>query len=329
MPWLSHSHLRYRHMAIKLIDWKKWLRVARPSKSPAVLTARHIYIIPTRYGLFFAVILIAMLTGSINYSLSLGFVLTFLLAGMGVVAMLHTWRNLAHLVITSRRIDPVFAGEDAIFEIMVKEDKQRPRYSIGAHFNEIIPTYADIGASSETSLKLALPAKKRGWLNPGRITFFTEFPLGLFHAWSYVEFDCRCLVYPHPASQSVPIPSTPDQGAAGSLDARTGDDDFAGHRQYQLGDSPKRVDWKASSREQGILTKLFQGEAQSILWLDWESLPGIDSEQRIQQLTRWIIDAHADRQPYGLRIPKHEFPPNTGEDHYAACLQALALLEIV
>ena len=312
----------------RLSGWRQWLRVAGSPHAPATLTARHIYIIPTRYGVLFTVILLAMLTGSINYSLSLGFVVTFLLAGMGVVCMLHTWRNLAHLVVDFRQAAPVFAGSDAAFEITLKENRGRIRHSIIAYFDEDKPAFGDLSAFQENVLPVPVKSTRRGWLTPGRLTIYTEFPLGLLHAWSYVALDCRCLIYPHPASKSLPVPSAADQGTAGVLDARHGDDDFAGHRQYQTGDSPKRVDWKASSREQGMLTKQFQGEAQSSLWFDWFSVPEAEGEARIQQLTRWIMDAHAEQRAYGLRLPGEEFPPNTGTAHYHACLQALALMHV-
>lgn len=313
------------------LHWKNWLRVVRADGADAELSARHIYILPTRYGLLYAFILLAMLVGSINYTLSLGFVLTFLLAGMGVIAMLHTWRNLAHLRIESRRAEPVFAGEDAVFEIAASEHRLRPRYAVAAHFESGSVVYANIAAGNEAIFKLALPTSRRGWLPAPRISFSSEFPLALFHAWSYVELAVgnhhRCLVYPQPAPHGVAVPSSNNQGTAGALDANQGDDDFAGHRNYQLGDSPKRVDWKASSREQGLLTKQFLGEAQTSLWLDWATTPGADTEQRISQLTRWVIDSHANRQSYGLRLPRQVFPPNSGEAHYRQCLQALALMD--
>jgi uncharacterized protein (DUF58 family) len=314
--------------ALKIPDWKQWLRTARPDNAPAVLSRRHIYILPTRYGLLYALVLIGMLVGSINYTLSLGFVMTFLLAGVGNMAMLHAWRNLAYLTVASRRIDSVFAGEDAVFEIVVTDTKQRARYAVVAHFDGQPSVYADIPASGQGLFNLRLPARKRGWLKAGRITFHTEFPLVLFHVWSYVQLDCRCLVYPHPAMNHLPVPASADEGRSGKLAATSGDDDFAGHRTYQFGDSPRRVDWKASSREQGMFTKQFQGEAQNSLWLDWSLTPGIDAEQRIRQLTRWIVDAHANHQSYGLRLPGQEFSPNTGEAHYRLCLQTLALMDV-
>jgi uncharacterized protein (DUF58 family) len=316
-------------IALKLPDWTRWLRIARAENAPAVLSRRHIYILPTPYGWFFAFVLLLMLVGAINYTLSLGFVLVFLLAGMGNMAMLHTWRNLAHLHVTAGRIDPVFAGEEASFEVLIADTKHRARYAIAAQFDEVRsnePLYIDIHENSQVLVRLGLPTERRGWLTAGRIKLHTEFPLALFHVWAYVDLHTRCLVYPSPALNTLPLPSAPDQNAKGNADATSGDDDFFGHRTYQLGDSPKRVDWKASSREQGMFTKQFQGTAQSSLWLDWSTTPGNDDEQRIRQLTRWVMDADAENQPYGLRLPGREFSPNIGKAHFHQCLQALALM---
>lgn len=313
--------------ALRLPDWKNLLRTARPSSAPAKLGRRYIYILPTRYGLMYAVVLIGMLVGAINYTLSLGFVLTFLLAALGNVAMLHTWRNLANLTITTGRMEPVFVGEDARFELIATDHSGRPRYAIAAHIADQAPAYADIAAFGQAKLLLTRPAKRRGWQQAGKITFFTEFPLGLFHAWSYVELDCRCLVYPHPAMPGLAVPSASAEGSTGAAESTGGDDDFAGLRAYQFGDSSRRVDWKASSREQGLMTKQFQGEAKLSLWLDWQLTPGHNVEQRISQLTRWVIDAHAANHNYGLRLPGVELPPANNDGHYHACLEALAILD--
>ncbi|MEO7345298.1 MAG: DUF58 domain-containing protein, partial [Methylotenera sp.] len=87
-----------------------------------------------------------------------------------------------------------------------------------------------------------------------------------------------------------------------------------------------RVDWKASSREQGLLTKQFQGEASATLWLDFTATTGENIEVRISQLTRWVLDANSQQLKYGLRLPNKSINPNTGDSHYHQCLTALALM---
>lgn len=312
-------------MTFTLPNWRNLLRTAHQQRDMAVLDSRHIYILPSRLGLIFALIVLAMLIGTINYTLSLGYVLTFLLAGVGVVTMLHTWRNLAHLTVTPGKSSPVFVGEQARFVVLPADNNNRERLAIGAFTAKQSPSYTDIPALGRGQLELTLNATQRGWLELGRFTIFTEFPLGLFHVWSYVEVGARCLVYPQPAPPGLPLPAAIGADSSGGSKAAGGDEDFSGVRDYQVGDSPRRIDWKSSARTTGLLTKQFHGDAQAWLWLDWNLSPGNDVEQRIAQLTRWVLDAHAARLSYGLRIPDAEIAPDSGETHFHQCLETLAL----
>src|SRR3954451_2640792 len=90
-----------------------------PERGTVVLVHRRGYIVPTRMGATFAATVLILLVGSINYALSLGFALTFLLAGMGLAGMVHTARNLARMAVSVGRTEPVFAGEAAQFRIFL------------------------------------------------------------------------------------------------------------------------------------------------------------------------------------------------------------------
>jgi hypothetical protein len=69
--------------------------VRAPEPAPIILTQRRVYVLPTAAGLSYGTALIVILLGAMNYNLSLGHALVFLLAGLGVVTILHTfatWR---------------------------------------------------------------------------------------------------------------------------------------------------------------------------------------------------------------------------------------------
>lgn len=312
-------------MTLVFPDWKKLLRTARQTTNTAILDRRHVYILPTRSGMLFGLVLLGMLLGAINYSLNLGFVLAFWLGGLGVVAMLHTWRNLAHLVVSPGKTIPVFVGESAHFVFLARDTKHRARLAIGLQRGKEAPVFGDVTADGSTTLTLALPTAKRGWLKPGRISLFTRFPLGLFHAWGYVELEATCLVYPRPAPPGLPLPPFSVNAQPQGNHAIGGDEDFSGLRNYRIGDSLRRVDWKASAREQGMYTKEFEGQGQQVLWLKWEMTTGQEIESRISKLTRWVLDAHEAGLTWGLSLPGSQIAPARGEAHLHDCLQALAL----
>jgi uncharacterized protein (DUF58 family) len=306
-------------------DWRILLRTARQTSGHATLDRRHVYILPTRFGLLFGVVVLGMLLGAVNYSLSLGFILAFWLGGLGVVAMLHTWRNLAHLVVSPGRVDPVFAGGTARFHYLVSDHSHHPRYSIRLQRGEDIASGGDIAADGSAGFTLALPTERRGRLRPGRLMVSTTFPLGLFRAWGYVELDTAGLVYPCPAPPGAPLPIAAVDAKPQGSHAAGGDEDFSGLRSYRTGDSMRRVDWKASAREQGLFTKEFHGQGQQVLWLAWEMTPGRDVEARLSLLTRWVLSAQEAGLAWGLRLPGAQFAPGNGEAHLRDCLQALAL----
>lgn len=292
---------------------------------PVRLTQRRIYILPTRHGLLFALLLLLLLIGSINYGLGLGFVLTFLLVSMGLVSILHTWRNLAGLVISSIRIPAVFAGDDAAFEISVENPGGLHRYTIGLmQAAPMLPTYANVPPRREAQLSLRTPAEKRGWLPSPRFHLFTEYPLGLLHAWTYVYLDAKCLVYPRPEINAPALPLS-GKKTGGMAREEAGYDDFASLRNYRLGDSPKHIAWKAVAQEKGLLTKQFSGDSGGEVWLDFSVLDGLNSEARLSRLTRWVIDADKAQLHYGLRLPNQNIPLAHGLEQRTRCLEALAL----
>ena len=300
-----------------------------PEHGVIVLVHRRVYILPTRLGWMFAATLGILLAGSINYALSLGFALTFTLGGLGLAAMVHTARNLARMAVSSGRADPVFAGESAQFRLHLEARARFDRPAILArHLGCGAQLVVSIAAHAIGEVALAVPATKRGWLPLGRVMLETRFPLGIFRAWSYVEPDARCLVYPR--AEHSPLPRSSPEATAGAVRALApGNEDFTGLRAYQLSDSPRHVAWKSVARTEEMLTKQFSGEAAAELWLDWGLLPaGLGLEQRLSRLAGWVVAAERSGARYGMRLPGIEIAPERGSAHRAACLQALALYQL-
>ncbi len=295
--------------------------------SSQTLDTRSIYVLPTGYGVFFALMLYCMLMGSINYSNSMGFLLTFLLAGIALVGMLYTYRNLASLKVHAGRNKAVFAGDMAEFKLHVQTSYEHSAFNIMLGTKRRQGQLGDVPGHDMQHYTIKVATQQRGLQALGRIRISTEFPLGLFHVWSWLAIESHVLVYPKPSGvQSTPPPSLHSQGE--QYTAPSGHDDFAGIRNYQPSDSLGHIAWKALAKEQDLLTKQFSGLAGTELWLDWEQLSGLSTEQRLSQLCQWVLDLHKQRQSYGLRLPGLIIPPNSGEQHKHICLEKLALFKL-
>jgi uncharacterized protein (DUF58 family) len=303
----------------------RFIKGEGPFPSPLTLSQRRIFILPTPQGLFFAVLLLVMLIGSINYSNSLGFALTFLLASINVISILHTFRNLLHLKVSITQIDPQFCPQPVKIPVILDNAGHRPRYALALNFDKSSPVYCDIQSNGWKRVDLALPARKRGRHHLQRIIIHSTFPLGLFRAWSYVRLDHSYLVYPKPVGDLEPSVQAAQAGNTNEGDSKQGMDDFAGLRTYHSGDSLRHVHWKTAARAQGLYTKHFAGASQRDLWFYWDALPELDTESKLSQLCRWIVDAHEAQQSYGLALPGRTIAPNHGPSHRHQCLEALAL----
>lgn len=304
------------------------LRDAEPGE--VFLNQRRVFILPTRAGLVFGIMLVVLFIASINYSLSLGFALTFLLAGCAVIDMHLTHRNLAHLHLSPGNVSPVFAGEEAQFSLHLANRRSHDRFAILLSFIDTgadnIEHAVDVAANTGSDCILSTATLERGWMPAPRIRLQTCFPLGLMHSWSYWRPDMRALVYPHPEENAPPLPLLEGEKEDGR--GSVGHDDFAGVRAYQAGDSPRQLAWRQIARTENsaLITKQFEGGSTSELALDFARLPRtMDVELRLSRMTRWVLQAEERGQPYAFRLDGLYFPPATGPAHQAACLQALAL----
>ena len=289
--------------------------------APITLRWRRIYILPTRHGFIFALNLLLLFIGSINYTLSLGYVLTFFLAAIGIVAMLHTFRNLRDLKISWRLPTPVFASDTAIFTLLFENPDKNARFAINIIDQE--NNYQSIDVVHSTSADISRLAEKRGMLLPGRIIIETRYPLGLFYAWAQLMPDVFCTVYPVPSKDKIPLP-VPVNDKGHSNITTAGDEELQHLRPYRPGDSMRRIAWHAFARERGLLTKQFFAQSGGDIWFNLQQAPEAGIEAKLSRLTRWIIDADAAGTPYGLQLPGSEFPPAIGQAHLQRCLEALA-----
>lgn len=295
-----------------------------PFKGPVTLTRDRVYIVPTKAGLIFSLLLLTLLTGSINYEKSLGFVLTFLLAGIAGVLLLSTWRNLALLELTSSNNLPVFSGEQATFIVQLINQQLIHRHSIAISQHGVLQDIVDCPANSETSITFKVDTTKRGLLNAGSFRLYTEFPSGLFFAWTWVDLSMSCLVYPTPDNNaSLPAFEHNDSGGA-DLTGR-GLENFSHLRKYQHGDNMARVSWKSAAKNGELFSKEFIGAKPVTHWINWHDITARDDEQRLSIMTALIIHAHNQQQCYGMKLPQKQIQAGSGKQHFHQCLTALAL----
>lgn len=288
------------------------------------LTYRRIYILPTKRGAGFALVIVLGLIGAINYQLSLGFFFVFLLAGLANAALFRTWAALLGLEIQAASALPVFCSGVARFPLRLHDHAGRTRMAISLQSPSGCTQVANVGSFDSSTLTVDIPATRRGLLTLPRIRIECRAPTGWFVAWSHIHLHGECVIYPHPEENPPPLPSG-SWPEGDSMAAYAGDDDFAGLREYQPSDSPRRIAWKQLARSDQLFSRHLQSQAKAEVVLDWHALPSLDTEARVSRLTAWVLLAESTGLRYALILPGLSLPIDHGLMHREQCLNALAL----
>ena len=293
-----------------------------PESLPLRLDRRRVYVLPTRFGLFFAALLLAMLLGALNYNNNPALLLALLLASAGLASLIAAHLQLSGLGVESLSAEPVAAGQTMRLQVALSTNDRRPRRGLQLRLDEAESPVSPFIGQAVASLSIA--TSRRGWLPLGRIRISTTQPLGLALAWAWVWPDAPLLVYPAPEMQGPPLPSGGDHRVAR---AESVGDEMHHLRDYRSGDPIRSIAWKPSARRDTLLVREYEPLRGDLVELDWRSLSGLDHERKIARLARWVELAERAQRPYRLRVPgQPPLGPAMGPAHRHMCLRALALL---
>ena len=291
-----------------------------PESLPIRLDRRRIYIVPTRAGLGFAVLLATMLTGALNYQNNAALLLTCMLGAALASSMLLTWRELHDLTLRSLHAEHGFCDARLPIHLAFADDgRARPGLHIALDaIQQPCPLRRGVSRADVT-----MPTDTRGWMPLPRMKLSSTLPFGLFRAWSWVTPNQRVLVYPRILHDAQPRTRNHDPN-----ERIVGGDEFASLRDYHAGDPIRHVAWKASARHDHLLVREFDSAAPGQpLRFDWSALSGLDRETRISRLTGWVCDAYAAAHPWILILEdRRPLGPASDAAHYHRCLTALAEL---
>lgn len=304
---------------------QRLFRVRPEDALPHRVSHQRVYIVPTKRGWAFLLALLLMLIASVNYALSLGYALCFLLTGLFTATLLHTYRNVAGLQITAVEAGDCFAGESLPFTIILAND--RPQIRHGLRLKTLQSSRSGIRLEAEQSVgtTLNVPTTHRGEPPLGRLTLQSDWPLGLWTCWSYLHVPASGLVYPRPESNPPALPlSLGDSGDSRPVAGRQGD--VSGLRNYQPGDSIGSIAWKTAARGQGLQVRTFDSESgsgQTVFSL--QSTGQLPLEQQLSRLCAWVLQAENTRTDYALQLPAQQLGAGHGSEHRVQALRALAL----
>ncbi len=293
------------------------------------LTVQHqrIYIVPSRRGLAFLIALLVCLVASINYQLNIGYGLSFLLTGLFSASLLHTYKNLSGLTLTTLHANPVVCADMATFVLQLSNNRHQDRIGIDIKYaGQCVRT--DVLGNESTRVKLPLQTTHRGHQPLGRIALTSQYPIGLWTTWSYCHTPATVLVYPKPERNPPPLPRAATSGDADSIRAGV-EGDVASLRDYVPGDPLTRVAWKRVANGGGLhVRELEETLPSGDIELNVAATDVYKTEEQVSRLAAWVDQASQLGAEYSLTLDSLRLEPASGDAHRHACLEALAIYRL-
>ena len=295
---------------------------------------RQLYILPTKPGWIFTLLVFVLFLTSIKFSHQPTFLLTFLLASIGIVSSLHTHKNINQLKIDIKHSPAIFAGEYTQFPASIHNTSDTVRrnvWFISDAFHQCF--YLD--ANSSTDLKIKLQVAKRGRYQLPPFSLSSHFPMGVLFSWSRPQtVNAECLVYPKPLDllQRPDLSFTASDEASNETNptiSQYGNEHISSLKPYQAGDRLRDIHWPALAKTNQLVSKEYESDSEQRLVFSWEHVANLDTEDKLSQLTYWLLEADKQGLKYKLSIPGFESPFESnltaGSSHLTTCLEQLAL----
>ena len=292
---------------------------------PAVLRARRLYILPTRAGLAFALLLFVMLIAGLNYTNSLALLLTFTLAGFVLVGMHECQRTLQGLELVQAHAEDLFAGDTGTVQLHFANAASASRRALGIACGSEPASHFEVAARSQVTIAATIRVPHRGRHRLGRLLLTSTAPFGLFRCWTWLHLPLELIAYPQAAGERALPPARAGRASPQNRSSAPGEDEWDSLRAYQSGDNPRSIAWKVWARGGPLLVAQYESAGGSDLLLSFAGLEALDLEARLSQLTAWVNECARLDIACALRLPGVEVPLGAGREHQTTILRALAL----
>ena len=291
---------------------------------------RQLYILPTKAGWVFSLLVLLLFLASVKFSNQATFLLTFLLCGFGVISSFHTQKNINKLTLSVKDAPAIYCGEAAEFICRLQNPSDSKRFNVwllcGEHSSS-----TDIEPNDTHKQSIKLKPRQRGVFKLPAINITSHYPLGILFGWSRAfNSDVTCLVYPEPKDLIAEPHSmlTESEDGQPELSAPTwhqqNGEQIASLKPYQIGDRLRDIHWPSLAKTNQLVSKEYDNNTEYKRIFAWHHVASLSTEDKLSQLTYWLLQAAKKRVSYQLTMPGFTSDHADSEAHLRQCLEQLA-----
>ena len=295
----------------------RYLDKRQPAAPSVTLTQKLIFILPSRYGCWFMLLMLLLYLLGTNYQNNLILLVMYLMLSLFLLSIVLSYQNMSMLKLQCNTITELFSGDNGYVSIRLSSGKPHYMLQIGFVAQPMVEL-----AELTDNVALPLKAVGRGCFTLPRIKITSVYPFGLWRSWSYVALQQKYWVYPAMLAGQQHTELS-QRNTAGQQSAQAGDTIVP----YRSGDSLRYLLWKRLARDpyNPVVRQEQYSPQPDPHWVEVPALSGEAKERALSQACQQLVTLAQGNNLYGLKLPRIEVVQSSGPAHLQRCLQELAL----
>jgi uncharacterized protein (DUF58 family) len=283
-----------------------------------------IYILPTIDGLKVVALNLILLIIGLVYANNYVLLFNFLLFCLFLASMFYTHFNLSGLTLKSVQLPALHTNENGLMTLTFSSTNAQGHYFIRAYFKSSLLKVTNkkktfqLPPNERMTVEVPVKAILRGKEHIQSFYIETLFPFNFFRCFTFFRMDQDCLVYPERKNLNLH-----EEVELLETNMEEGDDFFI--RNYQIGDSLKRIDWKKLAQTNQWYTRQFQSAKPNPILLVLDKTP---VEETLKSICFAVHSFHQQNIQYGIKLKNDVIiAPANSPRHLQQCLRELACYE--
>jgi uncharacterized protein (DUF58 family) len=247
-------------------------------------------------SLLVVIMLFGLFLEAYMHNFNLVYLVLFFLFASAFVASPFGIMNMANLSLTLQGSDRLFAKETSHLYLGLKNNKRTESYALKLECMDKSLFIPLLKAQSREILTLPYTPGRRGKLDMGECLLQSLFPLATIRFVLPVKLTADKVVYPHPKGTTLETFLSRQKARYGQ------ESDFEGITPY-IGNAPlSKIHWPSVAKGESALKKFALEIPREQLNFDFYQA-GKSDEERLSQLTYWILECEAQNLEFQLQMP--------------------------
>ena len=247
-------------------------------------------------SLFVVILIFGLFFEAYMHNFNLVYILLFFVFSFALIASPLGIMNFSGIELRLERTDRLFAKESSMVYFSLYANKTSDSFALSFGCNESKTFLSALSAGQKQILSIPLTPKSRGSFEIQNCSLESLFPLGTIRfVWKFPE-KFHALVYPQPKGISLEAFLRRQQSSFGE------ENDFEGITVHSGVIHLSKIHWPSVAKGITAIKKFAYEVPLEHLFFDF-SAAGKNDEERLSQLTLWVLDCEKQALPFKIQMP--------------------------